>query len=151
MTENNVNADYDKGGGISACNGTEFVLDQRGSSAFFAAWRPYVFSQFGKAGAQALYHWDFDADAELHEPIGGELTVTLCHQRLDGDSALDRAHDTRKLKQETVAGVLHEPAAMIENDRVYRASMGFERGVRTFLVGAHHARITGDVSADDGC
>jgi hypothetical protein len=67
VTENNVNADYDKGGGISACNGTAFVLDQRGSSAFFAAWRPYVFSQFGKAGVQALYHWDFDADAQFGE------------------------------------------------------------------------------------
>jgi len=67
VTENNVNADYDKGGGISACNGTPFVLDQRGSSAFFAAWRPYVFSQFAKAGVQALYHWDFDADAQFGE------------------------------------------------------------------------------------
>jgi hypothetical protein len=67
VTENNVNADYDKGGGISACNNDTFVLDQRGSSAFFAAWRPYVFSQFGKAGVQALYHWDFDADAQFGE------------------------------------------------------------------------------------
>jgi hypothetical protein len=67
ITENNVNADFDKGGGISACNGTTFVTDQRGSSAFFAAWRPYVFSQVGKAGAQALYHWDFAADAQYGE------------------------------------------------------------------------------------
>jgi hypothetical protein len=67
VTENNVNADYDKGGGISACNGTPFVTDQRGSSTFFAAWRPYVFSQLGKAGVQALYHWDFDADAQFGE------------------------------------------------------------------------------------
>ena len=63
----------------------------------------------------------------------------------------DRPHDARKLEQEAVAGVLHEPAAVIENDRVYRASMGLERGVRSFLVGAHHARVTGDVSADYGC
>lgn len=67
VTENNVNADFDKGGGISACNGTTFVPDQRGSSAFFAAWRPYVFSQLGKAGAKALYHWDFDADVQFGE------------------------------------------------------------------------------------
>jgi hypothetical protein len=67
ITENNVNADYDKGGGISACNGNTFVLDQRGSSAFFAAWRPYVFSQFAKVGVQALYHWDFGADAQYGE------------------------------------------------------------------------------------
>lgn len=67
VTENNVNADFDKGGGISACKGTPFVPDQRGSSAFFAAWRPYVFSQLGKAGVQALYHWDFDADKQFGE------------------------------------------------------------------------------------
>ena len=67
VTENNVNADFDKGGGISACNGTPFVADQRGSSAFFAAWRPYVFSQLGKAGVQALYHWDFGADKQYGE------------------------------------------------------------------------------------
>jgi len=64
VTENNVNADFDKGGGISACNGTPFVPDKRGTSAFFAAWRPYVFSQLGKAGNQALYHWDYDADVQ---------------------------------------------------------------------------------------
>lgn len=67
ITENNVNADFDKGNGISACNGTAFVTDKRGTSAFFAAWRPYVFSQVGKAGASALYHWDFDADAQYGE------------------------------------------------------------------------------------
>jgi hypothetical protein len=67
ITENNVNADYDKGGGLSACNGNTFVLDQRGTSPFFAAWRPYVFSQFAKVGVQALYHWDFDADAQYGE------------------------------------------------------------------------------------
>ncbi len=77
VTENNVNADYDKGGGISACNGTPFVLDQRGSSAFFAAWRPYVFSQLGKAGVQALYHWDFAADAQF-----GEVNVTTSQAQL---------------------------------------------------------------------
>jgi hypothetical protein len=67
VTENNVNADFNKGGGISACNGTTFVPDQRGTSAFFAAWRPYVFSQLGKAGNQALYHWDYDADVQYGE------------------------------------------------------------------------------------
>jgi len=67
VTENNVNADFDKGGGLSNCNGTPFITDKRGSSAFFAAWRPYVFSQLGKVGNQALYHWDYDADAQFGE------------------------------------------------------------------------------------
>ena len=66
ITENNVNANFNSGGN-NACGGGTFALDQRGTSAFFAAWRPYVFSQVGKAGAQALYHWDFDADAQYGE------------------------------------------------------------------------------------
>jgi hypothetical protein len=68
VTENNVNADYDAGNGMSACQpGQTFVTDLRGSSPFFAAWRPYVFSQLGKAGIQALYHWDYDADQQFGE------------------------------------------------------------------------------------
>jgi hypothetical protein len=79
MTENNVNADYDKGGGISACNGTPFVVDQRGSSPYFAAWRPTVFSKFGKVGLQALYHWDFAADAQYGEINSSNTALQLSY------------------------------------------------------------------------
>ena len=68
VTENNVNADFPNSNGMSDCNPTvKFVSDPRGTSPFFAAWRPYVFSQLGKAGNQALYHWDYDADAQYGE------------------------------------------------------------------------------------
>ena len=68
ITENNVNADFQGANGMSTCNPTQqFVDDTRGSSAFFAAWRPLMFSQVGKAGAEALYHWDFAADAQYGE------------------------------------------------------------------------------------
>jgi hypothetical protein len=68
VTENNVNADFADANGNSSCNpGQKFVTDLRGSSAFFAAWRAYVFSQLGKDGVQALYHWDFDADKQFGE------------------------------------------------------------------------------------
>ena len=77
MTENNVNADYDAGDGISACNGTPFVLDKRGSSAFFAAWRPTAFSMFGKVGLQAMYHWDFAADAQYGEINASNAALQL--------------------------------------------------------------------------
>ena len=71
VLENNVNADYGENG-FSACNpGQTFVPYARGSSAFFAAWRPYVFSQLGQAGVQALYHWSFAGDVEF-----GEVNVT---------------------------------------------------------------------------
>ncbi len=67
ITENNVDADFDLGNGISACTGNAFVIDPRGSSAFFAAWRPYVFSQVGQAGARALYHLSFFGDTQYGE------------------------------------------------------------------------------------
>jgi uncharacterized protein (TIGR03437 family) len=71
ITENNVNADYDKGNGISACNAPQqFVLDTRGSSPFFGAWRSLVFEQLGEAGAQALYHWAFGTDQQYGEVDG---------------------------------------------------------------------------------
>jgi hypothetical protein len=68
MTENNVNADFAGANGTSSCNaGQTFVTDPRGTSAYFAAWRPYVFSQFGKAGNQALYHWAYSSDKQYGE------------------------------------------------------------------------------------
>jgi uncharacterized protein (TIGR03437 family) len=67
VTENNVNADYALNNGLSACNGTAFVLDPRGTSPFFAAWRSLVFELLGQAGAQALYHWDFTSNAQFGE------------------------------------------------------------------------------------
>jgi len=60
MTENNVNANWDNGTG-------NFVLDYRGSSPFFAAWRPTEFSQLAQAGQRALYHWTFVGDAQYGE------------------------------------------------------------------------------------
>ena len=92
-----------------------------------------------------------DAQTELHDPVGGEVVVALGHQRLHGDRSLDGADDAGKLQQKTVAGVLHDPAAVIEDDRVNRGPMGLEVGVRALLVGAHHAGVAGNVSADDGC
>ena len=79
ILENNVNADYEGANGMSTCNpGQVFVDDHRGSSAFFAAWRPYVFSQVGKAGAQALYHWSYNGDQQYGEfnTTSGQLQLS---------------------------------------------------------------------------
>src|SRR5258706_15359665 len=76
------------------------------------------------------------------------MAVAFCHKRWQGDGGLYGPHDAGELQKETVPGFLHNSTAMIENYRVYRAAMGLERGVRTCLVGAHHSRVTGDVSAD---
>ncbi len=71
VTENNVNADFADAKGMSNCNPAQaFVADGRGTSAYFAAWRPYVFSQFGKAGNQALYQWQYSGDKQYGEVDG---------------------------------------------------------------------------------
>jgi hypothetical protein len=68
VLENNVNADYEASNGDSTCNpGQPFVNDPRGTSAFFAAWRPYVFSQLGKAANRALYHWSYTGGTQYGE------------------------------------------------------------------------------------
>jgi hypothetical protein len=80
VTENNVNADWDKGNGQSNCNpGQTFVMDPRGSSAFFAGWRPYIFSQLAQAGARALHHWGFHADRQYGEVDGGTAETYLSY------------------------------------------------------------------------
>ena len=43
------------------------MTDQRGTSAYFAAWRSYAFSQLGKAGNRALYQWDYSGDKQYGE------------------------------------------------------------------------------------
>lgn len=68
VTETNINSDFADANGKSTCNPTQtFVPDRRGTSAFFAAWRPYAFSQLGKVGNQALYHWTYDSDQQYGE------------------------------------------------------------------------------------
>lgn len=68
VTENNLNCDASTVDGESIDNpDTLFVPDPRGSNVFVAAWRPYVFSQVGKAGAQALYQYDFPGDVQYGE------------------------------------------------------------------------------------
>jgi hypothetical protein len=75
VTENNVNADSADANGMSSCNPSQtYVPDPRGTSAFFAAWRPYVFSQLGKAGNRGLFHWQYTEDAE-DDPQYGEVDV----------------------------------------------------------------------------
>jgi hypothetical protein len=70
ITENNVNADWAHADGTSACNpGTKWVEDDRGTSAYFAAWRAYVYSQLVKAGAAGVWHWSYAGGGQY-----GELT-----------------------------------------------------------------------------
>jgi len=64
VTESGVDSDYQDGNGISHTTGGPFAVDERGASAFYAAWLPYLFSQIGKAGNQGLLHWSFSDDRQ---------------------------------------------------------------------------------------
>jgi hypothetical protein len=62
ITQNNVNGDAPNSTGNSTFKRTRpFQDDPRGTSAFFAAWRPYLFSEAGKAGNRGLFHWEYTA------------------------------------------------------------------------------------------
>ncbi len=69
MTENNVDADF-PGSGCS----NPFEIDPRGTSPFFAGWRPYVFSQWAQAGSHMLVHSDFVQDASDMSLMYAEVT-----------------------------------------------------------------------------
>ncbi len=91
-----------------------------------------------------------DAEAELHDAIGRKVMIAFHHQRLHRDRSLDRPDHARELEQESIAGVFHQTATMVKDDRIDRGPMGLERGMRTRLVRTHHARVAGDISTDDG-
>lgn len=38
-----------------------FIADERGTNPFFAAWRPYLFARLARAGADALFQWQYTA------------------------------------------------------------------------------------------
>jgi hypothetical protein len=78
------------------------------------------------------------------------MMVSFGHHHLHRDRGLDGADDAGKLQQEAIAGVLHQTAAMVEDDRVDRGAVSLEGGMRARLVGSHHAGIAGDISANDG-
>jgi hypothetical protein len=73
MTENNVDADFSIGNGQGECS-NPFEVDPRGTSAFFAGWRPYVFSQWAQAGSHMLVHSDFVQDASSMSLMYAEVT-----------------------------------------------------------------------------
>jgi hypothetical protein len=43
------------------------ATDPRPTSAFYAAWGPYLFSRLGQAGARSFHHWEFAANVQYGE------------------------------------------------------------------------------------
>ena len=66
ITQSNVNANVPTDAGLSKSSSERFdVNDVQGTTAFYAAWAPYMFSQLGQNGAAAFTHWNYTAG---HDP-----------------------------------------------------------------------------------
>jgi hypothetical protein len=80
VTETNVNSDYQLTNGYSECTPTQlFISDPRGTDGFFTAWRPFVFSQLGKAGNQSLYHFLYEGSNQYGEVSNTTGNPTLAY------------------------------------------------------------------------
>ena len=92
-----------------------------------------------------------DPDAEPDPALFGHVLFTADHRALDLNSASHGIDNARELGQQAVAGVLHNPAAVLPDLRINQlAEMCLQAFVRTLLVGAHKPRITGHVGGKDG-
>ena len=94
---------------------------------------------------------EIDPDAEPDPPLFGHVWLTVGHPALDLDRAAHGIHHARKLCQEAVAGVLHDPAPVFGDLRVDQfAQMRLQTLVRLLLIGAHEPRIACHIGGEDG-
>src|SRR5262249_28296492 len=61
---------------------------------------------------------EIDPDAEPDAPLLAHLRLAVDHPALDLHSAAHRIHDTRKFREQAVAGVLDDPAVMLADLRI---------------------------------
>ena len=92
-----------------------------------------------------------DADAEPYALALVKIGVAILHSLLQHHGAAHRIDDRRKLDQKAVPRGLDDASLVLGDQRVDELpAVGFERGKRPFLVGAHEPRISGHVSGKDG-
>src|SRR5262249_39202814 len=93
---------------------------------------------------------EIDADAEPDAPVLGHLRLALDHPPLDLHGTSDGIHHARELGQEPVAGVLHDPAAVLRDRRIDQsAEVSFQALVRSLLICTHKARIARNIGGED--
>src|SRR5215468_6839467 len=72
------------------------------------------------------------------------------HSALDLHSAAHGVHNTRKLRQEAIASVLHNPATVLLDLRIDKLpEVCLEALVRALLVRPHQARIARHIGGED--
>ena len=86
------------------------------------------------------------ADAELDPPLWRGALIAFGHPSLHPDRTTDGIGHAGELRQETVAGVLHNPAPVFSDLGVDEFSeVRGEPLMRPLLIRAHQARIGGHI------
>jgi len=130
VAENNVNSDSPLSTGYSNCTPSQlYVLDTRESRAFFTAYRPLVFSRFGNAGNESLYHFLYEgslaygevnsANAKKTSPIGriiGSITLSRGMEPPRAHcSTRPRARNPRRLSKSLPLNANNTVSLMVSN------------------------------------
>jgi hypothetical protein len=93
---------------------------------------------------------EVDPDPELDALLRRGARVAIGHPALYLDCAPDGVHHAPKLGQETVAGVLYDPAPVLGDLGVDQLTeMSFEPLVRPLLIRPHQARVPGHIGGKD--
>jgi len=92
-----------------------------------------------------------DPDAEPDPALLGHVGLTIGHPALDLYGAPHRVHNTRKFRQEAVAGVLYGMAPVLFDFRLNKLpEMGLEPRVGPLLIRAHQSRVARHIGGEDG-
>src|SRR5262249_14150196 len=95
---------------------------------------------------------EVDPDTELNPRLGRGARIPLSHPALHFQCAAHRIHKAGKFGKHPIAGILHNAAAVLLDLRIDQfAKMRPEPRVRAFLVYSHQARVSGDISGENGC
>src|SRR5215471_8019120 len=93
-----------------------------------------------------------DPDAEPDPALLRHVGLSIDHRALDLDRTPDGIDHARKFREQAVAGILHDPAAMLSDLRINQfAEMRFQALVRAFLIGPHQPRIARHIGREDRC
>ncbi len=90
------------------------------------------------------------ADTHLHMMVSGDVFVDGGDPFLNGDGRLDGADDTGKRRQDGVAGVSQNLAAVLANGFRRRIKNRHDPPVATFLIEIHQSAVARHVGIEDG-
>ncbi|MEY9790128.1 hypothetical protein ABIE77_004687 [Sinorhizobium fredii] len=94
---------------------------------------------------------EVNADTQF-QALGAALFVVLRHHLLDCHGAADGIDNARELRQQSVARLLYDPAAMRGDCREDQgAAAGLQRAEGSRLVEPHQTAVADDIRIQDGC